>query len=77
MQLLTTLAVQLRSATDRLRRDEEGAAMVEYGLLIALIALAVVAALTLLGTQIDGFFDSVTGELSGVQVGDGGTTTTE
>lgn len=61
--LSTTLSTALATASARLRRDEEGAAMVEYGLLIALIALAVVAALTLLGTEISTFFGDVTTEL--------------
>jgi len=36
----------------RLLRDEEGASMVEYGLLVALIAVVAVAAVTLLGTNV-------------------------
>jgi Flp pilus assembly pilin Flp len=38
---------------------EEGAAMVEYGLLIFFIALAVIAVLAALGPQISGMFDDV------------------
>ena len=33
--------------------DEEGASMVEYGLLVALIAVVVIGAVTLLGTNIN------------------------
>lgn len=43
----------------RLRSDEEGAALVEYGLLVALIALVVVGALLTLGGSIDTFFGEV------------------
>ena len=34
-------------------RQEEGAALAEYGLLIALIAVVCIAAVTFLGTQIN------------------------
>jgi pilus assembly protein Flp/PilA len=39
-----------------LTRKEEGASMVEYGLLVALIAVACVASTKLLGQGIDGIF---------------------
>lgn len=40
-------------------RDEEGQAMVEYGLIIALIAIVVIAALLVLGPKIrDLFYDA-------------------
>ncbi|NLX78286.1 MAG: Flp family type IVb pilin [Clostridiales bacterium] len=38
-------------------RDEEGQAMVEYGLIIALIAIAVIIALVALGGKIGDLFD--------------------
>ncbi len=46
---------------DRLarRNNETGATAVEYGLLIALIAVAIVAAVTLLGTTIASLFTKV------------------
>jgi pilus assembly protein Flp/PilA len=37
---------------------EEGATMVEYGLMVALIAVVCIAAVTLLGTSIQGIFTS-------------------
>lgn len=45
-----------------LARDEEGAALVEYGLLVALIALACVAAATLLGNNISLLFNNLAGK---------------
>lgn len=42
---------------------EEGQGMVEYGLIIALVALAVIAALFLLGTNINTLFTSVAGSV--------------
>jgi pilus assembly protein Flp/PilA len=44
-------------------RDERGAALVEYGLLVGLIAVVCVAGVTLLGTQIAAAFDAITAAL--------------
>lgn len=41
-------------------RDQEGAAAVEYGLLVALIAVAIVIAVAALGSKLSDLFDSVT-----------------
>jgi pilus assembly protein Flp/PilA len=49
----------------RKRRDERGASAVEYGLLVGLIAVAIVAAVLLLGTQLDALFDKITDALKG------------
>ena len=48
-----------RTRLPRLRTDEDGATAVEYGLLVALIAGVVVAAVLILGTTVVGWFDSV------------------
>jgi pilus assembly protein Flp/PilA len=45
-------------------KDEEGASMVEYGLLVALIAVAVIGTLTTLGTDISGLFGTVSGKIN-------------
>ena len=50
----------------RFRRDEEGAALVEYGLLVGLIAVACAVAITLVGQEISDGFSSVASALSGV-----------
>jgi pilus assembly protein Flp/PilA len=44
---------------DRFRQDENGAAMVEYGLLVALIALVVAGAATTLGTDLSTMFTNI------------------
>lgn len=44
-------------------REEEGATMVEYGLMVALIAVACIVAVTGLGTSIEGVFDGTGEEL--------------
>ena len=40
-------------------RDEEGATAVEYGLMVALIAIVIIAAVTLLGTALNAKFQTV------------------
>jgi pilus assembly protein Flp/PilA len=51
------LIVRLQNEWFRLRRREEGQTMVEYGLLIAGIALIVIAALVVLGPKIKELFE--------------------
>ena len=46
-----------------LRDQQEGASAVEYAILIGLIAVVVIAAVTLLGPAIAGVFNNVTSEL--------------
>lgn len=47
----------------KLWKDEEGQGMVEYGLIIALVALVAIGGLYLLGPQIEKLFTDVSGEL--------------
>jgi pilus assembly protein Flp/PilA len=42
-----------------LNRDDRGATAVEYGLMVALIAVVIIAAVTLLGTNLRGIFNQV------------------
>jgi pilus assembly protein Flp/PilA len=44
-------------------KDEEGATAVEYGLLVALIAIVIIAAVTLLGTNLSEKFSEVASEV--------------
>ncbi len=46
-------------------RDEEGQGMVEYGLIIAVIAVALVAALVTLKGGIAGVFQNASDQMSG------------
>jgi pilus assembly protein Flp/PilA len=48
----------LELARIQLRR-EEGQTMTEYGVLLALIALAVIVAITTLGTTLNGVFQNI------------------
>jgi len=54
------LATWLRSRTD----DERGASLVEYALLVALIAVVCIAAVTLLGGNASQKFNSVATSIS-------------
>ena len=49
--MLTSFRTSVSSAIARFIRDEDGATLVEYVLLIALIAVVCVCAVTLLGTN--------------------------
>jgi pilus assembly protein Flp/PilA len=53
---LQTLAVMNKH---RLSREESGATAVEYGLIVGLIAVAIVAVLVLLGPRLAGLFTTV------------------
>ena len=44
-------------------RDEEGATMVEYGLLVALIAMVALVAVTTLGQHLSTLFSTVAGSV--------------
>lgn len=44
---------------DRVRKDDDGASMVEYGLLVALIAIAAIAGVTLVGSNLSLLFSKV------------------
>ena len=52
-------------AADSLRKREEGQTMAEYGVVLAVICLAVVVAITALSGGIKGAIDSVTAILPG------------
>ncbi len=43
----------------RFVREEEGATMVEYGLMVALIAIVVIVAVALIGTNLNNTFSTV------------------
>ena len=45
-------------------RDEEGATAVEYGLMAALIAAVIIAAVTSIGTNLTSVFQSVADKLT-------------
>ena len=58
----------MRYAINFFRRDESGATMVEYGLLVGLIALVVALGATILGQDISTMFNSIGTYLSGLPI---------
>lgn len=48
----------------RFLKNEDGATAIEYGLIAALIGVAIIAAVTAVGTGLQGTFGSVAAELS-------------
>jgi len=58
LSLYTNLAV-------RLRRDEKGATAVEYGIMVALIAVVIIVAVTLLGGTLNTMFQQVKCQVGG------------
>jgi len=48
----------------RFVKDESGATAIEYGLIAALIAVAIISAAQILGTEISATFTKVSGELT-------------
>ena len=45
------------------RKDDKGATAVEYGLMVALIAVAIIVAVTALGTRLNVLFNQITTEI--------------
>ncbi len=58
-----TLVSLVAFAQDRLKKDEKGATAVEYGLMVGLIAVVIIAAVTLLGNRLNGLFTMIAGAL--------------
>jgi pilus assembly protein Flp/PilA len=49
----------MHSLTKRFLRDESGATAIEYGLIAALIAVVIITAVTSVGTNLTGTFNTV------------------
>jgi len=47
-----------------LKNEESGQGMVEYGLIIALIAVGVIAALVILGPKVAGIFTGISAKIT-------------
>ena len=48
----------------RFAQDESGATAIEYGLIAALISVAIIAAITILGTNLGNMFNSIGNRLT-------------
>jgi pilus assembly protein Flp/PilA len=58
--------LRMRKLINRFRRDEEGAALVEYGMLVGLIAVICIAAVTLLGQEVSAAFSTIAVSLAAI-----------
>jgi pilus assembly protein Flp/PilA len=63
---MVAMQLWLQYVIGSLKDREDGAAAVEYGLLVGLIAVAIIAAVALLGTKLDSLFDFVNTKLADV-----------
>jgi pilus assembly protein Flp/PilA len=62
--MLTTLMPFVQALVGRLHlRSETGQALVEYGILVGLIAVVCVATIVTLGTKIESYFTSIVSAL--------------
>lgn len=57
----------LRNHMRRFARDEDGATAIEYGLIAALVSVAAIAAMSLLGSELSQTFDYVATSLAGAR----------
>ena len=64
IKLFVTLETLALVARDRMR-EEKGATAVEYGLMVGLIAVVIIATVTLLGGQLNVLFQRVVAALGG------------
>jgi pilus assembly protein Flp/PilA len=53
----------MRALVSRFVKDESGATAIEYGLIAALIAVAIIATVTSVGTSLQATFTTVSGSL--------------
>jgi pilus assembly protein Flp/PilA len=54
----------MRNLITRFAKDEQGAALVEYGMLVGLIAVVCIAAVTALGVRVEAVFTTITADLA-------------
>jgi pilus assembly protein Flp/PilA len=59
MELLRSLHIRMTLATAALRDRQEGQALVEYALLLSLIAVVSIGVVTLLGKSVSNIFSQV------------------
>jgi len=50
-------------------KDEDGVTAIEYGLIAALIAVVIIAAVTLVGTSLDNTFTYISNQVSATNAG--------
>ena len=53
------MLVAIQTLIDRIRTEETGASMVEYALLVVLIAIIAIVAISFAGSEISGTFSTI------------------
>ena len=56
---MTKLVTMVQSRIATRNQDDEGATMVEYGMMVALIAVICLTAVTLIGTKLNTAFNAI------------------
>lgn len=64
--LMVSMTAYIAGIKERFTREEKGATMVEYGIMVAFIAVLVMAAVIILGPQIAALFTGVSDALPAV-----------
>lgn len=59
----------MKNLMNKFLRDESGATMVEYAILVALISIAAIATIILVGQKVDDAFEKVQTELTNAGIG--------
>ena len=54
---------RIQAAVNSLRTEDDGATAVEYGLMVSLIAVVIITAVALIGTNLDVMFTGVANNL--------------
>ncbi len=65
LHVYAALATLASFTEDRLSREERGATAVEYGLMVGLIAVVIIAAVLALGTELNDLFRAIVNALPG------------
>lgn len=61
--LMVSMIAFVAGVKDKMKSDEKGATMVEYGIMVALIAVIVMVAVGPLGIEIAALFGRITGAI--------------
>jgi Flp pilus assembly pilin Flp len=63
VEMAKSISMRLYLALTSLRDSEEGQAMVEYALILALVSVAAVGILSVLGTSVSSIFSQINADL--------------
>jgi pilus assembly protein Flp/PilA len=64
--LIETQEQEMKSQIIRFMKDEEGATAIEYGLIAGLISVAIIVAVTAVGTDLSAVFNAISTKLKAV-----------